>query len=204
VRSRRPLALALCSAALAAGAASARGAGVAVPAWPAPSDAMHRTVLAGLTPLRSESLVHHVHAHLDIFFNGKKVRVPAAIGIDIQNPKVKTFPMSDGTTAYGGITICGKPCISPLHTHDDTGIIHTESPSPVPNRLGELFVEWDVALTRTCVGTYCHLARTHVYVNGTPFTGDPRTITLTDHKEIAIVIGTPPKKIPATANFANA
>ena len=72
------------------------------------------------------------------------------------------------------------------------------------DRLGEFFVEWDVALTRTCVGTYCHLAHTHVYVNGKPFTGDPRTITLTDHKEIAIVIGTPPKKIPATANFANA
>ena len=165
---------------------------------------MHRTVLAGLTPLRYESLVHHVHAHLDIFFNGKHVRIPAAIGIDIQNPKVKTFPTPDGTIAYGGITVCNRPCASPLHTHDDTGIIHTESPSPVPNQLGEFFVEWDVALTRTCVGPYCHLSRTHVYVNGKPFTGDPRTIPLTDQKEIAIVLGTRPKKIPATASFANA
>ena len=201
---RRSLPLAVAAIVLAAATAPARGSSTAVPVWPAPSDAMHRTVLAGLTPLRHESLVHHVHAHLDIFVNGKHVVVPAAVGIDIQNPKVKTFPLPDGTTAYGGITLCGKPCISPLHTHDDTGILHTESPSPVPNRLGEFFVEWGVALTRTCVGTYCHLARPHVWIDGKPFTGDPRTIPLTDHEEIAIVIGTAPKTIPKTADFSKA
>jgi hypothetical protein len=95
-------------------------------------------------------------------------------------------------------------CISPLHTHDDSGIIHTESASPAPNRLGQFFVEWGVALTRTCVGGYCHLATPHVYVNGKPYAGDPRGILLTDHKEIAIVIGTPPKKIPVKADFSSA
>jgi hypothetical protein len=155
---------------------------------------MHRTVLAGLTPLHYESTVHHVHAHLDIFFNGKKVRVPAAIGIDIQNPKVRTFPTPDGTTAYGGITVCGKPCISPLHTHDDSGILHTESKHNIPNRLGQFFTEWGVALSRRCVGGYCMpAAPLAFYVNGKPYTDDPRAITLTDKKVIAIVIGTPPK-----------
>ena len=60
------------------------------------------------------------------------------------------------------------------------------------------------ALTPTCVGGYCHLTTTHVYVDGKPFAGDPRAILLTDHKEIAIVIGTPPKKIPAAADFSPA
>jgi hypothetical protein len=37
-----------------------------------------------------------------------------------------------------------------------------------------------------------------VYVEGKPFTGNPRTIDLSDQKEIAIVIGSPPAKIPST------
>jgi hypothetical protein len=37
-----------------------------------------------------------------------------------------------------------------------------------------------------------------VYVNGKVFPGDPRTIPLKAHEEIAIVIGTPPAKIPSS------
>lgn len=36
------------------------------------------------------------------------------------------------------------PCISPLHTHDTTGSLHTESATAVPNRLGQFFTEWGV------------------------------------------------------------
>jgi hypothetical protein len=172
--------------------------------WPAPADPLHRTIAAGLKPERRESLLFHVHAHLDVFVNGRHIRVPAGIGINIHDPGVRRGKLPDGSMAYGGISLCAKACISPLHTHDDTGILHTESASSVPNRLGEFFTEWGVALTRTCVGGYCHLSVPHVYVNGKPFTGDPRTIQLLDHEEIAIVIGTPPAKIPAKGNFAGA
>jgi hypothetical protein len=172
--------------------------------WPAPAHPLRLAVAAGLTPERKETLIHHVHSHLDIFVNGKPIRVPAGIGIDIHNPGVHVFDSSDGSKAYGGINLCNLACISPLHTHDDTGILHTESASPVPNRLGQFFIEWGVALTPACVGGYCHLTSTHVYVDGKPFAGDPRDILLTDHKEIAIVIGTPPKKIPAAADFSSA
>jgi hypothetical protein len=174
------------------------------PPWRAPANPLQLARHAGLTPERKETLIHHVHSHLDVFVNGKRVRVPAGIGINIHDPGVQVFPTADGSKAYGGISLCDSACISPLHTHDDTGIIHTESASPVPNRLGQFFVEWAVALTRTCVGGYCHLATPHVYVNGKPYAGDPRGILLTDHKEIAIVIGTPPRKIPATADFSSA
>jgi hypothetical protein len=172
--------------------------------WPAPANPLRLARAAGLTPERKETLIHHVHSHLDVFVNGRPVRVPAGIGIDVRDPGVKRFKAPDGSTAYGGIRLCRAACISPLHTHDDTGIIHTESASSVPNRLGQLFTEWRVALTRTCVGGYCHLNRSHVYVDGRAFAGDPRSILLTDRKEIAIVIGTPPRKIPATADFSGA
>ena len=172
--------------------------------WAAPRDPLKLAVAAGLKPERHETLIHHVHSHLDVFVNGKHVQVPAGIGINIHDPGVKVFTAPDGTKAYGGISLCGQPCISPLHTHDDSGILHTESASSVPNRLGQFFTEWGVRLTDTCVGAYCHLVTPHVYVNGKPFTGDPQTIQLTDHKEVAIVIGTPPKSIPATADFSNA
>ena len=42
------------------------------------------------------------------------------------------------------------------------------------------------------------------YVNGKPYQQDPRAIELTDRKEIAIVIGTPPPRIPNTADFSSA
>ena len=110
----------------------------------------------------------------------------------------------DGSAAYGGIELCTKPCISPLHTHDNTGILHTESASPVPNRLGQFFTEWGVRLDRNCVGGYCRPSNIEFFVNGNRFGGDPRAILLTNFKEIAIVIGTRPKQIPKTGDFTNA
>ena len=173
--------------------------------WPAPADPLRRTLAAGLTPERKETFTHHVHAHLDVFVNGRRVVVPAGIGINIKDPGVKVFrDTPDGSKAYGGIELCAKPCISPLHTHDNTGILHTESASPVPNRLGQFFTEWGVQLGRACVSGYCHPSNIEFYVNGNRYGGDPRAILLTDRKEIAIVIGTPPKKIPKTADISKA
>src|SRR4051812_2167599 len=147
-----PVALSAGVVALFASVAAAGG----PPVWRAPANPLERAVAAKLVPERRESFLNHVHAHLDVFVNGKRARVPAGIGINIRDPGVQTFPTGDGTKAYGGISLCSKPCISPLHTHDDTGILHTESASPLPNTLGQFFTEWGVRLTRTCVGTYCH------------------------------------------------
>jgi hypothetical protein len=165
--------------------------------WPAPADPLRRTRLAGLTPERKETLIHHVHAHLDVFVNGKAEVVPAGLGINIHDPGVKTFTNPDGSKDYGGIQLCKAPCISPLHTHDNSGILHTESATPVPNRLGQLFTEWGVALGRRCVGGYCRPDSIAIYVDGKLYGADPHAILLTDLKEIAIVIGTPPKTIPS-------
>jgi hypothetical protein len=163
---------------------------------------MARARAAGLVPETAEQFEFHVHAHLDVYLDGKPVLVPAGLGIDTKNPGVHLFN-TDGMAAYGGINPpCADPCISPLHTHDVTGILHTESSARTFNSLGQLFVEWGVRLTPTCVDTHCEPDTTiAVYVNGTKYSGDPTKIPLSNRKEIAVVIGSPPDQIPNTANW---
>ncbi len=175
--------------------------------WPAPPPdrVFTQIAAAGLVPGTHESLEHHVHAHLDVYVAGKHVVVPAGVGINIADAGVKHFH-DGGHAAYGGIEECDQPCISPLHTHDVTGILHTESATAVDNTLGQFFTEWQVPLTPQCVDTYCTpKTRIALYVDGRrqPFS-DAATIALTDHRQIALVIGRPPKRIPATADFSQA
>jgi hypothetical protein len=173
-----------------------------VPEWLAPDDPVERTVAAGLEPAVREHLQTHRHAHLDVFVDGEPVLVPAGIGIDITNPGVQTF---DDPISYGGIEECDQPCISPLHTHDETGILHTEAVANDLLTLGQFFTEWDVRLEDGCVGEFCD-ADTDIafYVDGELHEGDPALIELEDRREIAIVIGTPPETIPDSADFSAA
>ena len=56
---------------------------------------------------------------------GKKpVTVPAGIGINTEDPEVIYF---DDNGSYGGIDVCAQPCISPLHTHDASGILQVRA-----------------------------------------------------------------------------
>jgi hypothetical protein len=168
--------------------------------WPAPADPMKRTQLAGLEPETHEFVFLHVHAHLDVFVDGAHVTVPAAIGINTDDPAVKEFKAPDGSIGYGGISPpCEQPCISPLHTHFPDGILHTEAKEHEFNTLGQFFTEWGVRLDRDCVQDFCRPDTSiAVYVDGEKFSGDPRTIRLEDQREIAIVVGTPPKEIPSS------
>ena len=141
------------------------------PPWPLPSDARPYIDAAELSVLDAEQLAVHYHSHLDVIANGKKVTLPAGIGFVIQNNKAQ------------GITV--------LHTHDTTGIIHIESAKNKPYTLGQVFTEWGVALDADQVGGL-HVDDTHVlqaYVNGRRFTGDPATIRLRKHLEIALWYG---------------
>jgi hypothetical protein len=169
--------------------------------WPAPPDPLERTVEAGLEPARKEFLINHVHSHLDVFIDGHAIVVPAGVGINVEDPGVRKF---ENPIGYGGIALCDQPCISPLHTHDETGILHTESADREPHTLGQFFVEWGVELSETCVGEHCAPTPIAVYVGGEPYQGDPGAIELTDQEEIAIVVGAPPPVIPSTADFSNA
>ena len=169
--------------------------------WPAPSDPLARTVAAGLEPAAQEFMDNHIHAHLDVFVDGEEILVPAGIGINIEDPEVKFFP---DVGSYAGIQLCDQPCISPLHTHDPTGVLHTESSEQVTHTLGEFFIEWGVVLSETCVAERCNPDDIAVYVDGEPYNGNPAQIELSDLTVIVIVVGTPPAEIPSTYDFSNA
>jgi hypothetical protein len=174
------------------------------PPWSAPPDPLAKTAEAGLTAEPKEFFGIHLHAHLDVFVNGEPVEVPAGIGIDTTNPGVRQFEVPGGT-GYGGIELCNKPCISPLHTHDFSGVLHTEAAKNETNSLGQFFIEWDVALNDHCVGGYCEPdAPIAFFVDGEPYDGDPTEIALEDQREIAIVIGSFPDDVPSTYDFSNA
>lgn len=155
--------------------------------WPLPDDPMGLARAAGLESLTIESLEFHAHVHRDVFMDGRPVLIPGGIGIDIDDPAVKRFDDPAGV-AYGGIDEpCEDPCISPLHTHGPDGVLHTESPTPTPNTLGEFLIEWNVTLPDDA----------KVHVNGDLYTGNVAEIELTDMLEIAIVMGKPPAVIPS-------
>jgi hypothetical protein len=146
------------------------------PQWGLPADARPYIAAAGLQVLGAEQLEVHYHAHVDVIDasaggTGQKVTVPAGIGFVIQNDKAT------------GITV--------LHTHDTSGVIHIESAKPKPYTLGQVFTEWGVSLSATQIGGLV-ADPTHevqVYVNGQRFTGDPATIRLKKHLEIALWYG---------------
>jgi hypothetical protein len=82
------------------------------------------------------------------------VTVPPGIGIDITDPGVKTTHQMQATPTAASRSAT-DPCISPLHNHDYTGVLHTESTESRLNTLGEFFTEWGVRLDAGCVGGYC-------------------------------------------------
>ena len=120
------------------------------PPWPAPVDVAAAVRAAGLPMLGSEGQVEHIHAHLDVVVDGHPVQVPAGIGID---------PV--------------HRAISPLHTHDTSGVIHIESPVQRQFRLGTLG------------------------------TGNPAAIMFAPHDQIAVIYGVPQagETIPAHFDF---
>ena len=147
--------------------------------WPAPDNGVKRMAAAGLPALKAEALTFHVHAHLDVFVDGTAAPVAAGIGIDVVARRIST-----------------------LHTHDRTGWIHMEAPRRETFTLGQLFTEWGVRLTATCIGGYCAPQMpVRFSVDGHTRTGDPAAIRLVKHEEIAIVIGTPPADVPSSYDF---
>lgn len=154
------------------------------PPWAAPADASVRAEAAGLPMLSTEGSVEHIHAHLDVIVNGKPVRVPENVGIDQQ-----------------------AQAISPLHTHDTSGVIHIESPKKADFTLAQFMTEWNVALSGDRIGalTTGHDRQLHIYLNGRPWTGAPGAVPLTAHGEIAIVYGsasdTAKVKVPSSYHF---
>ena len=130
----------------------------------------------GIEGSSREMLAVHIHAHLSIFDHGRQIAVPYAIGF------VRPFRVENGfVDAARGIYW--------LHTHDATGIIHVESPDPRTYTLGNFFDIWGRPLTTTNVAGI--EGPVHAYVDGKPYTGNPRDIVLRTHAQITLEVGTP-------------
>jgi hypothetical protein len=129
-------------------------------------------------PCNNESISYHVHAHLQIVYQGQNVAVPANIGID------------DNT------------CVYYLHTHDNSGELHIEAPIARLFTLGNFFDIWGQPLSSN------HLAsialregqQLRTYLNGKPYHGNPRSIELSAHQLVALEVG-PPFVRPAGFDF---
>jgi hypothetical protein len=160
------------------------GAQAGAPPWPPElSHLSARLAADGLPALTAEGSAQHTHEHLDLVVDGVPVVVPPDVGID----------------QVGGV-------LSPIHTHDSTGIIHVESPTLGTFTLGQFFDVWGLRFDSQCVGGTCvGSGRTlSVYVNGRAVTGDPRQVVLAAHEEIVVAVGTPtqlPGPIPASYPF---
>lgn len=131
---------------------------------------------AGVPALRAEGSVVHYHAHLDVFYDGEHVTVPADIGIDHRNSR-----------------------ISPMHTHFDTGVIHIEADEDEQFNLGQFLTLWGVAAEDGCVADKCGDA-VAVFVNGSVQDHAAPDVVIRADTEIALVLGTPPADIPSGYN----
>jgi hypothetical protein len=130
----------------------------------------------GLPVLGAEAFVVHIHQHLDLYVRGKHEPIPALIGINVQ-----------------------QRYLSPIHTHDFSGVIHVEAPTKRTFTLGQFWDVYGVRFTARCVGGEC--GGVTVYVNGTRRLGNPRAIVLREHQELAVVVGNAPKRIPKRYAF---
>jgi hypothetical protein len=147
------------------------------------ADLAERLQAIGAPPLSPmEGTAVHIHQHLDLYVDGRKVTVPAGIGID---------------PAVG---------YAPLHTHDSSGVIHVESPTARSYTLGEFFAVWGVRFTPSCLGGYCAagVRQLRVYVDGRAYQGDSTTLALAPHQELVVAFGTAaqlPSPAPSTYRF---
>ena len=125
----------------------------------------------------------HIHAHLDIIVNGTAYTIPSDVG-----------------------RIPGQ-CIYWLHTHNDSGIVHIESPEIRNFTLGEFFDILGKTFNNSKIfdnivseGDNSTL---NVYVNGKKVSvdGNFRNTTINAHDEISIIYGTAPESIPSTYEF---
>ena len=153
--------------------------------WNSGQDGLKERIQAmGLPFGHMETLAFHHHDLVQIFVNGKKVTIPAYVGINYPAPESQIF-------------------FAVLHTHDASGIVHIESPVARTFTLGQFFDVWGVTFSSTNIGGYQASGdkKIRVYLNGKAYTGDPRNLALTQHEDVVVTYGTKaqlPHPIPVT------
>ncbi len=107
----------------------------------------------------------HIHPHLVITINGQDQQIPAGIGNSIT-------------------------CLHPIHTHDTSGMIHVESPSPRDFTLADFFAVWGKTFNHNQIlNSVADASHTiTMTVNGVP-SQDFEDLVLRDKDQIVIAYG---------------
>ena len=126
--------------------------------------------VAGISCDAMEGAKVHIHQHLSVIDHGRPVEIPLNVG----------RPQSGA-------------CLYWVHTHTLDGVIHIESPMNRTFTLGDFFTIWGQPLTRTQAASAKadKGASLKVWVDGKPYTDDPRKIPLATHTDVVIEAGPP-------------
>jgi len=145
-------------------------------------------------PCDNKGATYHIHSHVTLFYQGKKIAIPIAIGAI--NP----------VYSADGLHVIRAQCFYHLHNHDSSGLIHVENPTVATFTLGEVFDIWGEPLTTSNIAGFTGpvLVYTASCAPTVPFncdwptvyTGDPRAIVLTQHEQITLEVGVPYKWPP--------
>lgn len=101
-------------------------------------------LLAACTsPEKAAAQPMHIHSHLEIEILGEKQIIPGGIGLSPNHHDV-------------------------IHTHEDEGVLHVESPVTRAFYLKEFFTIWGKKFDNQCLFEYCNDSNHElkVYVNG--------------------------------------
>jgi hypothetical protein len=124
--------------------------------------------------------IEHYHVHIRLLVNDGKeshnVPIPENLGYDVANQ-----------------------VITPIHTHDATGVIHIEADQKgYRSNLQNVFDVWGVRFNAQCIGGYCGGVK--MWVNGKPNT-QLGAYVLQPHDALTIVEGAPPPGFKPDASY---
>lgn len=139
------------------------------PPWSNNLDQANQRLAALGLPTLSETILHH-HVRMYIYVDGHPAVIPAEVGYSQ-----------------------AQQVFSPLHTHDETGIVHVESADPnFQPVLGQFMDVWGLYFTPECIGNQCASGdrQIRVFIDGQPYTGDPTLVPLNDQSTVVITMGT--------------
>ena len=121
---------------------------------------------------------YHVHAHLTLYVDGTEMWVPAGVGVTrpvLLDPQRPDPSITEAHSFYW------------LHTHDESGVIHAEAPTPHDFTLGQFFDMWGQPLSRQEVGPAT--GDVNVWVDVKRYDGDPRDIVIKDREMVQLNVG---------------
>jgi len=134
--------------------------------------------------VQSTSNFHTIHWHftLSMSIYGQQATIPEGVGI---HPDLWKYHALDQYAT--------NPGTAPMHTHDNTGLIHIEATGPpIDYTLGDFFLIWGLTFNDQCLSNICvsNTTEINMYVNGEQ-NYDYASYVPHDHDVISIVVGPP-------------